>query len=78
MTGATCSPSMYYELTNIHRQCYACNVHKSGNWVNYLPFMERKYGKKHVKWLLNERGKLLGEKWTYKDFEKKYNDLKKI
>jgi hypothetical protein len=38
--------------------------------------MESKYGKKHVKWLLAERKKRMGEHWTYRDYKAKYEELK--
>lgn len=76
MTGATCSPSLYYELTNIHRECYHCNVNLSGNWVVYLPFMISKYGQDHVDMLLKMRKRYMGEYWTYQDYRERYEWLK--
>lgn len=26
---------MRYSLDNLRVQCYACNIHKSGNWIEY-------------------------------------------
>jgi 5-methylcytosine-specific restriction endonuclease McrA len=48
--------SVIYELTNMHSQCYGCNVCKYGETLKYLDFMLEKYGEAEVKRLraLNE------------------------
>lgn len=33
--SSICSTSMRYDLDNLRVQCYACNIHRSGNWVEY-------------------------------------------
>ena len=33
--SSVCSTSLRYDLDNLRVQCYACNIHKSGNWIEY-------------------------------------------
>lgn len=32
---------MRYDLENLRVQCYACNIHRSGNWVAYEEHLTR-------------------------------------
>ena len=33
--SSVCSTVMRYDLDNLRVQCYSCNIHKSGNWLEY-------------------------------------------
>jgi 5-methylcytosine-specific restriction endonuclease McrA len=33
--SSVCSTVMRYDLDNLRVQCYSCNIHKSGNWIEY-------------------------------------------
>jgi 5-methylcytosine-specific restriction endonuclease McrA len=33
--SSVCSTRLRYCLTNLRPQCYACNIHRSGNWLAY-------------------------------------------
>lgn len=70
ITGATCSPELYFCEENVHAQCYNCNINLSGNWVKYETKMIEKYGDKFVKELKLRRTLEMGQKkdesW-YKD-----------
>ena len=59
--------SILYELTNIHPQCYGCNVCKYGETLKYLDFMLEKYGQAEVTRLrsLNEKSVT----FTIQDYE---------
>jgi hypothetical protein len=35
---------VYFDLRNIHAQCYMCNVVLKGNHHKYFRFMQSKYG----------------------------------
>jgi len=35
ISSSICSVEMRYDLDNLRPQCYACNIHRSGNWVAY-------------------------------------------
>lgn len=69
MTGAACPPSLYFSEFNVNGQCYFCNIHRSGNWVEYLPRMEVKYGKEFVENLQKLRRERQGEKWYKEDYQ---------
>ncbi len=36
--------SILFDPSCVHAQCYRCNVQRSGEWVKYFRFMEKKYG----------------------------------
>ena len=36
--------SILFEPRCVHAQCYRCNVIRSGEWVKYFRFMEKKHG----------------------------------
>ena len=50
---------------NVHAQCSACNRFNEGNAAGYAMFMIKKYGQKHVDYLLALKNETV--KWT--DFE---------
>lgn len=35
ISSSICSAEMRYYLDNLRPQCYACNIHRSGNWPAY-------------------------------------------
>lgn len=35
ISSSICSTELRYSLDNLRIQCYACNIHKSGNWLAY-------------------------------------------
>lgn len=37
--------AVLFDERNCHPQCYACNIGRKGNPIEYYHFMERKYGK---------------------------------
>ncbi len=44
--------AILFEETNVHAQCYGCNVMKKGNTTEYWLFMEKEYGRKEIDRLL--------------------------
>jgi len=62
ITGATCTAKLYFDETNVHAQCYHCNINLSGNWVNYEAFMISEYGQEHVDNLKLRRTLEMGHK----------------
>jgi len=38
----------YFDLRNIHTQCYRCNINLGGNGAEYYPYMLKKYGQETV------------------------------
>lgn len=35
ISSSVCSAELRYSLENLRPQCYACNIHRSGNWPAY-------------------------------------------
>lgn len=35
ISSSVCSAELRYALENLRPQCYACNIHRSGNWPSY-------------------------------------------
>lgn len=35
ISSSICSVEIRYSLENLRPQCYACNIHRSGNWVAF-------------------------------------------
>lgn len=35
ISSSICSVELRYDLDNLRPQCYACNIHKSGNWLAF-------------------------------------------
>lgn len=66
--------SILYELTNIHAQCYSCNVCRYGETLKYLDFMIDKYGEAEVKRLraLNEKSVT----YSIQDYEEMIENFK--
>ena len=40
--------AIYFEETNIHPQCYRCNINLGGNGPEYYSFMLRTYGQEEL------------------------------
>ena len=49
------------EPSNCAAQCYACNIHKHGDWPNYYAYMLRKYGQAEIDRLLSLRNVVMGD-----------------
>lgn len=48
-----------YDETNVHAQCYNCNLNKSGNWVEYRERMIKTYGEEAVLSLERRRNEIV-------------------
>ena len=66
--------SLYFDERNVHRQCVACNMYKSGNKTAYATRLERDYGYGILQQLEEEKTKVT--KWTDEDFQKRYDFYK--
>ena len=59
--------AIYFEETNIHPQCYRCNINLGGNGPEYYTFMLRTYGQEEL-----DRLKALAKmtvKFTVEDYQ---------
>lgn len=42
--SSICGVGLRYDESNVHAQCFRCNIHLSGNWVEYRERMIKRYG----------------------------------
>ncbi len=63
-----------YEETNVHAQCYHCNINLSGNWPVYRERMIQKYGEEYVKALEARRSEVTKD-FDYQTLIEKYKGL---
>ena len=59
-------PALRFEMENIHLQCQPCNVHLSGNILNYRKGLIDKIGISRVEWL---EGSHAPKKYTIQDLQ---------
>lgn len=74
-TGA--APELRFEESNVHLQCQPCNVHKSGNLIEYRKGLVERIGLEAVEWL---EGPHEPKKYTIEDLKQiksKYTALAK-
>jgi len=69
IVARACGLDYYFSETNVHAQCYHCNINLSGNSHRYREFMVRQYGEKTLKDLETNYWKPCH--WAPEDFEKK-------
>lgn len=41
ISSSVCSVELRYALSNLRPQCFACNIHRSGNWPAYEAHLKR-------------------------------------
>lgn len=78
ITGATCTAKLYFDETNVHAQCYHCNINLSGNWVIYEKNMITKYGLEYVENLKARRTLESGDKVPSEWYEEKINHYSQL
>ena len=67
-----------YEETNVHAQCYNCNINKSGNLVEYRERMVALYGEPYVKQIEQRRHEITKDfdyEAKIKEYRQKCEDL---
>ena len=78
ISSSICSTELRYDLKNLRIQCYACNIHKSGNWLAYENRLIREHGADYVASLKarNEetKGLMYREDW-YENKIAEYQEL---
>lgn len=78
ITDSICATELSYDLKNLRPQCYACNIHHSGNWPAFEARLIRDQGRSYIE-ELKDRNNLLkrsgldsnGEKYDIFWYEKK-------
>jgi hypothetical protein len=48
ISSSICSTELRYDLKNLRPQCYACNIFRSGNWLEFENRLKRDYGEAYV------------------------------
>lgn len=61
-------PELRFEPLNVHKQCGPCNVHLSGNLIEYRWGLERRIGKEKLEWI---EGKHEAKKYTIEQLKEK-------
>lgn len=89
ITDSICSTELSYDLKNLRPQCYRCNIHLSGNWVEFERRLIEDCGEKYVNELkernnltkrtgLDSKGIKYDEFWYKSKIEEYRNLLNKI
>lgn len=68
------NPELRFEELNCHKQCSACNNHKSGNIVDYRINLVRKIGQEAIDWLEGPHDPLRLTVEQIQEIRKKYRD----
>jgi hypothetical protein len=58
-----CSTELAYDLMNLRPQCYACNVHRSGNWIAFEARLIEEHGLAYVDELKRRNQATKGQKF---------------
>ena len=74
INDSTCSTELSYSLDNLRLQCYACNIHKSGNWQAFY----QKLGKKYIENLIKRNNDTKGKKYDILWYQRKIEEYQKI
>lgn len=80
ITDSTCSTELSYSLDNLRPQCYRCNIHLSGNWLEFEKRLIRDKGEEWVKNLKQKNQQTKGLKYDilwYKAKIEEYESLDK-
>lgn len=67
--------SIYFERSNIHPQCYQCNINLGSNGPEYFRYMQKRYGDDEIE-RLRELAKTQ-VKFTVSDYEEMIEEVEK-
>lgn len=68
--------AIYFEESNVHVQCYRCNINLSSNGPEYYTFMLRTYGQEEIDRLRElAKTKVKFTVHEYLNIERKYKEL---
>lgn len=76
--SSVCSGEVRYDLSNLRPQCYACNIHKSGNWIAYEERLTQEFGKEWVETLKRKNQETKGRKYDEIWFQEKIEEYQKL
>jgi 5-methylcytosine-specific restriction endonuclease McrA len=67
IASSLCSNELRFDIKNLARQCYACNINRSGNTIRFQKYLTRDHGAEYVEelWTRNEatKGKTYSKEW---------------
>jgi 5-methylcytosine-specific restriction endonuclease McrA len=72
--SSICGIGLRYDEDNVHAQCYACNINKSGNYVTYREILVNRHGEEWVRNLEQRRHEII-EDFNYEEAIKKYERM---
>ena len=76
ISSSICSTTLRYDLQNLRPQCYACNIHRSGNWVAYEAHLKR--DGIDVEKLKTHNEATKGEKYDISWYEQKIEEYERL
>jgi len=74
ISSSICSVELRYDLRNLRIQCYACNIHKSGNWLAYENRLKIDHGQDYVDRLKARNEETKGKQYTSLWYENKITE----
>ena len=70
---------IYFELYDVHPQCYRCNINLGGNGAEYYPYMLRTYGQGMIDILKEKQHSILKlNEFDFIDIAKHYEQEFKV
>ena len=78
ITDSTCSTELSYDLKNLRPQCYPCNVHKSGNWVQFEANLIRDHGIEYIEELKKRNQATKGLQYDILWYQRKIEEYRKL
>lgn len=78
IASSVCSTELRYDLDNLKPQCYRCNIHLSGNWLEYERLLKEEKGDVFVDQLKARNYATRGLKYDEIWYEKKIGQYEEI
>jgi 5-methylcytosine-specific restriction endonuclease McrA len=76
--SSVCSVEMRYSLDNLRPQCFACNIHKSGNWPAYEAHLIVDHGRDYPDQLKQKNRDTTGKQYDILFYIQKLEEYKQI
>lgn len=76
--SSVCSTELRYSLNNLRPQCYACNIHKSGNWPAYEAHLITENGEDFVQSLKKRNQETKGKKYDVLWYQEKIKEYEAL
>ena len=76
--SSICSAEMRYDLDNLKPCCYRCNIHLSGNWIEYEKHLKREKGQDFVEELKQRNENTKGKQYDTLWYQSKITEYEKL